>query len=156
MTHPYELIDFSVGTFLPEKMYSQEATTMLLAIGYQESGFEDRHQVGGPARGFWQFEVAGVKGVLEHHATAKIAGELCSELGYELPTAPDIHAALEHNDILAACFARLLLWTLPQSLPDLGDGALAWDQYLDAWRPGKPRPEHWRENYNRAKEMLGG
>ena len=37
-------------------MDSAKARVMLLAIGLQESRFEHRRQIGGPARGFWQFE----------------------------------------------------------------------------------------------------
>ncbi|WP_447751835.1 hypothetical protein [Pseudomonas nicosulfuronedens] len=49
-------------------------------------------------------------------------------------------AAIEHDDILAACMARLLLFTDPARLPALGDESGAWDMYLRVWHPGKPRP----------------
>src|SRR3546814_10617520 len=35
---------------------SVDAERMLLAIGLQESRFLHRAQIGGPARGYWQFE----------------------------------------------------------------------------------------------------
>ena len=41
---------------LPARMDTPEADCMLLAIGLQESRFVHRRQIGGPARGFWQFE----------------------------------------------------------------------------------------------------
>src|SRR5690606_35531315 len=52
---------------LPSRMDSDRATVMLLAIGLQESRFEHRRQIKGPARGFWQFERGGgVRGVMTH------------------------------------------------------------------------------------------
>ena len=52
---------------LPAKMDSPQARAMLKAIALQESRFEHRKQIGGPARGFWQFEQGGgVRGVLNH------------------------------------------------------------------------------------------
>src|SRR5690606_38643231 len=63
---------------LPSRMDSDRATVMLLAIGLQESRFEHRRQIKGPARGFWQFERGrGVRGVLTHPATAALAREVC-------------------------------------------------------------------------------
>src|SRR3546814_6857126 len=55
---------------------------MLLAIGLQESRFLHRAQIGGPARGYWQFERGGVHGVLSHHASKAEAGKLCAALDY--------------------------------------------------------------------------
>lgn len=134
---------------LPPAMYSREAAALLLAIGLQESGFAARRQLGGPARSFWQFEVAGVRGVLEHSkSAAPIAGALAA-LRY--PAIVDdpatVLAALEHNDVLAACFARCLLWTLPFSLPAPEAAGGGWQLYLEAWRPGKPRFATWNAHY---------
>jgi hypothetical protein len=133
---------------LPLPMRSIEATAFLLAIGLQESQFEVRFQHGGPARGFWQFEIAGVRGVLEHPQTIVPIGEACETLRYpHTLEAVDLHLALTHNDILAACFARCLLWTLPEKLPEPDQAVVAWSQYRRTWRPGTPRVEMWRENY---------
>ena len=134
---------------LPKAMDSDEARAMLVAIGLQESGFLHRRQIGGPARGFWQFEAGGVNGVLRHQATKDIIAPLIAEMRY---TQAQCYAALEHNDILAAIFARLLLWTLPDPLPS--DAADGWAQYLDAWRPGKPHRLTWDGHYERAWEMV--
>ena len=41
------------------KFRSTAADVLLLAIGLQESRFEHRQQIGGPARSFWQFERGG-------------------------------------------------------------------------------------------------
>lgn len=130
---------------LPAKFSSPEATNLLLAIGWQESRFEHRAQIGGPARGFWQFERGGgVHGVLEHKATKVPIREVLLALKYpaNMDSATCWHA-IEHNDVLAFCFARLLLYTLPPDLPSLEDSQNGWKQYIAAWRPGKPHPHTW-------------
>jgi hypothetical protein len=126
-------------SLLPQEMASQRASAMLLSIGLQESGFANRRQVGGPARGFWQFEVSGVRGVLEHPATKTVACEVLKDLEYDpLMEAGWVQALLEHNDILACAFARMLLWTSALALADVDEAAEAWTFYLSCWRPGKP------------------
>ena len=122
---------------LPARMRSREAAVLLLAIGLQESLFKYRRQMGnGPARGFWQFEkMGGVAGVLQHRTTTVLAAEICRARGVAV-TADDVHAALEHDDVIAAAFARLLLWTDPKPLPALNDVEAAWQLYLRTWRPG--------------------
>ena len=120
---------------------SPQAQVQTLAMGLQESRFEHRVQINGPARGFWQFETAGVTGVLRHEASRDAAREVLARLAYADTSPQKIHAALEHNDVLAACFARLLLWTDARPLPTTAtDG---WAQYLATWRPGKPHPNTW-------------
>ena len=64
-----------------------------------------------------------------------LAAEICRARGVAV-IAGDVHAALEHDDVLAAAFARLLLWTDPKSLPALNDADGAWQLYLRTWRPG--------------------
>lgn len=142
---------------LPVPMQSPAATAMLLAIALQESKAIHRRQVKGPARGFWQFEAdGGVEGVLKHPATQRNARASLVALCYSKSmTVTDIHAALEHNDALAAVWARLLLWTEPAPLPPRELGMTeAWRQYLNTWRPGTPHPETWAENYDRAWAMV--
>ncbi|WP_325435970.1 hypothetical protein [Pseudomonas nitroreducens] len=140
---------------LPAKMESPQAVVMLLAIGLQESHFEYRRQLGnGPARSFWQMERGGgVHGVLRHPISAKIAANICAIRGVE-PNDQAVWEAIERDDVLAACMARLLLYTDPLRLPALGDSAGAWDLYLRVWRPGKPRPAEWPENYAAALEAV--
>lgn len=135
---------------LGERYDSPEARAMLLAIGLQESRFQHRAQVRGPARGFWQFERGGgVEGVLLHPQTSARALETLTTLRYHrvgeslAETTGRVHAVLEHNDILAAAFARLLLWTLPTRLPRRDQPGIGWYQYVDAWRPGKPHRATW-------------
>lgn len=148
---------------LPSKMDSKEARLMLLAIGLQESRFQHRRQlVGnpprptGPATGFWQFERGGgVVGVLQHHASRDHARTLCAARGVEL-VSQSVWQALQHDDVLAAGFARLLLWTDPFALPALGDAQGAWDLYLRTWRPGKPHRHTWDALYQQALESGRG
>lgn len=132
-------------SLLPRKMDSKEARHMLVAIAVQESGLRHRRQVKGPARGWWQFEVNGVIGVVAHHATSRYAAEACNDLGYEDASPRELYEAMEHNDVLAAVFARLNLYWLPQALPDSAQEG--WLQYKTAWNPGKPHPERWIESW---------
>lgn len=135
---------------LPDSMNSAKARVMMLAIGLQESRFELRRQVGGPARGFWQFERdGGVVGVLEHRASKDHAAALCAARGVKADK-DAVYPALENDDVLAAGFARLLLWTDPRALPVVGDSGAAWDCYLRNWRPGKPHPNTWGKLYDQA------
>jgi len=135
-------------------MDSPKARMMLLAIGLQESRFEYRRQIGGPARGFWQFESGGgVRGVLQHKASIYDAVKVCHQRGVGGST-KEVYERLEHDDILACCFARLLLLTDPKSLPMVGDVDGSWAYYLRNWRPGKPHPETWPDMYLQAHNLL--
>ena len=131
-------------SLLPPRMDTPLARRHVLAIALQESRFEHRRQIGGPARGFWQFERSGVLGLIRHPATAPHLKSAVVALKYDAEMATDdvgLHAAIEHNDVLACVLARLNLWWLPSPLAADQDGA--WGQYLSAWRPGRPRPESW-------------
>lgn len=135
---------------LPDKMDSPEARAQVIAICLQESRLEHRRQIGGPARGFAQFELGGgVRGVLNHPATKTLIRNVLDELAYDHVADTSYHA-IEHNDVLACCYARLLLWTLPQPLPGRGEADEAWEQYLEAWRPGKPHRQTWNGFYEQA------
>ena len=137
---------------LPVKMSTRAAQQMLLTIAMQESGARHRRQAGGPARGYWQFEHGGgVIGVLKHPATAEWASMACAVLDYPAESVY-VYQAIEHNDILAAAFARLLLWTLPAPLA--ADQDAGWSQYIDAWRPGKPHPDKWPRCWAAAAQYL--
>lgn len=138
---------------LPPAMHSPQATAMLLAIALQESAAAHRKQVKGPARGWWQFESNGVAGVLEHVASRIPMQHVCATLRY-VTRAKTCHVAIEHNDILAGCFARCLLWTLPDPLPEQTRPDVGWKQYLKAWRPGKPHPDQWLGNFEQAWALV--
>lgn len=139
---------------LPERMTSPAAETMLLAIGLQESRLVHRRQIGGPARGLFQFERGGgVRGVLLHPVSREHAAAVCRARGVD-PTEVAVYNALEHDDVLAAAFARLLLWTDPLPLPALGRVDAAWNLYLRTWRPGRPHERTWAGLYAQALEAV--
>lgn len=122
-------------TLLPPAMDSPEASVMLLTIALHESLLIHRRQVNGPARGFWQFERNGVRGVLTHWTAKPHAEQVCATLNYR-PDLDVVYGAIEHNDILAAAVARLLLYTDPLRLPHVSDAVMALEYYVRVWRPG--------------------
>ena len=102
---------------------SPEARRMLLAIALQESGLKHRRQVtstgkeDGPAASFWQFERGGgCRGVLTHPAVAPKMKQACADHNIEA-TEAGLWEAMRFHDVIAATAARLLLYTLPSSLP---------------------------------------
>jgi hypothetical protein len=137
---------------LPERMDTPEALVMMLAIGLQESRFLHRVQMGnGPARGFWQFEEwGGVRGVIQHGASRTHIPTVCQACGVYPRSQENIYRNLATNDVLAAAFARLLLFTDPNPLPELGEVNEAWEYYIRNWRPGKPHRQTWDTLYSTA------
>lgn len=140
---------------LPSRFDSKQARVMLLSIGLQESRFRNRLQEGGgPAHGFWQFERGGgVQGVMSHPAVRNLAEAICQKRGVPFLRS-SVYAALATDDVLAAAFARLLLWTDPSPLPTTADGG--WALYQRVWRPGKPHPETWPTLYRMAVDQVYG
>lgn len=155
----FKLFDQIYGVameLLPTQMDSAEARAMLIAIALQESRFEHRRQIGGPAKSFWQFEQGGgVRGVLNHSASRTHIRTVLKEMCYD-ETPITSYTAIEHNDVLACVYARLLLWTLPDSLPLKGQEDRGWQQYFNAWRPGKPHRETWDIYFRQAWELVDG
>jgi hypothetical protein len=143
---------------LPPAMNTRAARAMLLSIGLQESRFMHRSQVGGPARGFWQFERGGLYGVMTHSATRAPLTIAMQRLRYGniVGQLEPMHLAITHNDILACVVARLLLWTVPGVLPSPQEPLKGWQQYLDGWRPGKPHPETWDAFFTEAWSRVSG
>jgi hypothetical protein len=137
---------------LPATWDTPAAKAMLIAIAMQESRWDERRQIGGPARSFWQFELAGIRGVLSHKASRPVIESVLARLDYDVAPATS-YTAIEHNDVLAFAYARCLLWTIPQALPGPGDAATGWAQYIEAWRPGKPHRHTWDAFYKRAWEL---
>lgn len=142
---------------LPPQMDTSQARVMLVAIGLQESRFAARRQlVGspptptGPAAGFWQFEQGGgCRGVLQHSASRYWMVDVCRRRSVEAnPRA--LWRALQTDDVLAAAAARLLLFTDPKRLPDIGAAWESWDLYSRVWRPGKPHRHTWVVLYDEA------
>ena len=139
---------------LPTNMDSPAARAMVIAICLQESKLTHRRQVGGPARGFAQFEQGGgVVGVLTHPQISAYTKVVCASLDVA-PTTTAVYAALEQNDVLAAALARLLLWTVPETLPIKSEPEKGWSQYILAWRPGKPHKETWAANFAHAWDLV--
>lgn len=141
---------------LPGQMDSRAARAMLIAVALQESRIEHRRQIGGPARGYWQFEQGGgVHGVLMHPACRPHIQEVLKALDYD-PGSDEAacYAAIEHNDILAAAFARLLLWVLPGALPVQNAPASGWSAYVAAWHPGSPKRDTWDAFFGEAWDMV--
>lgn len=147
---------FPALQILPPGMDTPRARVMMLAIGLQESRFQYRRQIGGPARGFWQFEEGtrqtrgGVYGVYLHAASRFWLDRLCASRGVQF--LPDvIYRQLDQDDVLAAGVARLMLFTDPFRLPETDDVDGAWELYRRVWNPGKPRRETWPDNHLLAR-----
>lgn len=143
--------------------FSKAAVAEVWAIGDQEGAdYTARDQIVtgkpagqvGPATGFWQFERGGgVRGVMNHPASQKIAIQCCQE--FDVPFVADAvwrSFVLPENDGLACSFARLLLLTDPLPLPLAlaQNEQAAWDCYVRNWRPGKPHRDAWGRRWARA------
>ena len=96
---------------LPPKMDSLAARVTLRAINLQETPRRLEQQVGGPARGDYQFESGGgVKGVMTHPSVKDLASKACAARGVAF-NRDSVYHAIGTDRILAAALARLLLWT---------------------------------------------
>lgn len=143
---------------LPQQMDSGPARVMLLAMGLQESRLVHRRQIVsgrpiGPAAGLWQFERGGgCVGVLTHAASRYWMHQVCAARGVAATTHA-LWTAMQTDDVLAAAAARLLLFTDPKRLPEIGDEMGAWRLYLRTWRPGKPHLPTWSGFYAIAKAV---
>jgi len=156
-------IDQAFG-FLPQAMDTPKARVMVYAIGFQESEFEFRRQMGnGPAMGFWQFERGGgVVGVMTHSASKGFMHSICAERGVAFDKMA-IWQAIQFDDMLAAVAARLLLYTDPRPLPseyasiDPADpeASQSWQYYERNWRPGKPHSKKWPASMAKALREMG-
>lgn len=145
---------------LPARMDSDAARVMLLAAGLQESRFEWRYQRTsdpyrhGPAKGFWQTERGGVFCVMTNLVTKDLLLQVCKARGVPFDQVL-IHARLEHDDVLAAAVARLLVWADLKPLPGVdASHDEAWDCYLRCWRPGKPHRETWDAHHADARAQV--
>lgn len=142
---------------IPDKL---DARRMMLAIALQESGLRHRRQVtasgteSGPAASFWQFEIGGgCTGMLTHPAAAPIMRAACAEFNVT-PTPAGLWEAMRYNDVIAAIATRLMIYVLPSALPTTQEQG--WQQYLAAWRPGKPKPDTWSTNWSAADLVVKG
>lgn len=129
---------------------NDEARVLVMTIAGQESRWMHRRQMGGPARGYWQFEQGGgVAGVLNHPASSRQARVVCGteDIPSDIAT---VYEAIAWHDRLACVFARLLLWTDAAALPAVGDKDAAWEYYIRCWRPGVPHRESWNDLYDQS------
>ena len=157
------LLDKALSAF-PAKFDTPEARVLLIAIGLQESRLKHRYQIvagkpgaKGPARGLWQFErMGGTAGVLGFHSIENLTAYCVSAAGLPASDPRTVWEALEHDDVLAARFARLLLWTDPRSLPKRGDATAGWNYYIRVWRPGKPHLSTWGAFWREAEAQVYG
>lgn len=143
-------------SLLPPRMDSDAARVLLLAITLQEADGIYRVQHGdGPAHGLWQFEEGGaVRGVINHPQSRDYAHAVCASRRVKC-TQHDVWLALVADDILAAAFARLLLWTDFHPLPSVDAPAQeGWVCYERNWRPGKPHPEKWPACHAMARAQV--
>lgn len=155
---PAELIQNAIVPayrLLSPKMASAEATCQSVAIALQESRLLHRRQLineggelvpKGPAMGFWQFErLGGVVEVITSPKTKRHALAICKDRGLK-PTTTAIWWALSRDDVLAASFARLLLYIHKDPLPSLqATEDSTWDYYTKMWRPGAPHRQTWNQ-----------
>lgn len=159
------IVELTMSHLLARKFDGQLSRVLLLAIGLQESDFIHRKQIGGPARSYWGFEQAGgIHGVLTHPASAPYARAICG-LRAVAPVESDVYVAFLADDQLACAFARLLLWTDADPLPQIGNDQSAFEYYRRNWRPGaydrgteEQRAEvvsRWKANYAAALDAVG-
>lgn len=154
---PQQFLDLAIvpaATLLPRSWDTAEARALVIAIALQESGLQHREQIGGPARGYTQFEKGGgIKGVLTHPVSRPFADRVCRAL--DIPaSADDVYEAITFNDVLCAAFSRLLLRTSPLDLPIIGDVMSGWRIYVSCWRPGKPHPQTWAAHVQTAWQTV--
>lgn len=129
------------------------AAVFCLAWCLQESELKYRVQKGrrnNPALGFPQLEYG------EQAMTALVVKktpefrEWLMANGHDPDDPESVRQAAKDDDKLAVMIVRLGAYYSPKPMPAMGDAKAAWALYLDAARPGKPRPKDWPANYARA------
>lgn len=132
---------------------SPAGRVLTMAIAGQESAWAARRQIGGPARGYWQFELGG--GVDDvFRVTGRQLATVCAALDVPYDSRV-VFEAMAWNDTLACAMARLLLWIDPAPLPAIGETEAAWQYYLRRWRPGAPHRHSWDARYGAALAASG-
>jgi hypothetical protein len=134
--------------------YNNAARVIVHCIAGQETNWAARLQVGGPARSWYQFEKGGgVHGVLTHPASKDKIKTVCDALLINCDE-DTVYEAMAWNGFLATAMARLLLYTDPAPLPNVGLVEQAWEYYERNWRPGAPHPEVWPDHYAVSQSLL--
>lgn len=128
-----------------------DSQALLLVIAHHESGLTHRHQINGPAVGWWQFEKGG--GTKQIFSTA-LGRRALSD--FHIPLDLDsAHLAVEYNDTIAFVYARLLLFSDPFAIPPYDGSKNDLFQYYDhLWRPGKPRENSFYESVDLVKRFF--
>lgn len=168
---------------MPEKYRSRDAAAMILAICCQEQGlgggeFASRQQLVmrsgkkravGPAKGWCQFERAGIAALLTHTATSYQLHLQAESRGYPRGGAQlhwyrdTLHNAVKFDDVLMTQLARLNLWWHPGRLPcfmhidgielNAAQREYGWGYYLKTWGPGKPHKRRWAHAWRKAQRL---
>lgn len=161
---PQRLIQTGIAPALAELEAARikdtiDARRFLVAIALQETSLRYRRQVSaggaqtGPAASWYQFEKGGgCVGVLTHRAVAERMKKICADYNIEA-TPQGLWEGMRFNDVVASAAARLLIYTLPKGLPTTAQDG--WEQYLAAWRPGKPHYSTWAANWGAATLAVG-
>ena len=130
-----------------------EATTLLMRIAAHESlGCRYLRQVGedggyGPARGPWQME-PGTTFLVDDWCRNYRNWEKVPPKAQALYNSLSADASLQADTRCAAIYARFLLFASKWEMPPERADELAFDIYLDVWRPGKPpTPETFLAEY---------
>lgn len=135
---------------LPSYMTCDCSRVILMSIAGQETNWAARIQSGGgPAHGYWQFQIEGVNEVIEKQGP--LANAVLKTLDIPITEA---YAAVQYNDLVACVFARLLLWNDPAALPAWGDLAGSFGYYNRNWRPGKPDQTRWGPAYSSSMNAI--
>ena len=150
----FNLVHSAAMALLPAHLTCAESKAMLIAIAMQSSQFSFRRELMGHDRSFWALGAqTHIKVVAEHELTRGPIAAVCDALCYDTSVF-SAYMAVEHNDILACAYARLLLSLVPGKLPSRDQPQLGWDQYLAVWRPSHPRPEPWPVHFRRAWDAV--
>ncbi len=151
----HRLVDpaLTFGFGITQIPVTDKARVLVMTIAGQESHWQYRRQLGGPARSYWQFEkFGGVAGLFS--VTPRQLRAVCDvlDIPYDIGI---VYEAMAWNDTLACNMARLLLWSDPAPLPPVGDKAGSWNYYLRLWLPGLPHPETWDARYGQSLSAMG-
>lgn len=142
----------TIREYFPTQSPTQ-AQVLLIAIAGQETAWEARTQLYGPARGFFQAEFGGHVARVFDHASGRMK-DICQELVVPFSRS-DVYQTIAWNDVLACAIARIALLLDREPLPQLGEIDEAWAYYLRVWAPGKPDRSRWGTVYPLALNAAG-